>query len=170
MDESASTFLEDDETGFDAFYSATNRLLLRQVYAMCGDMDEAQDCIQEAYLRAWQRWPRISNYEDPAGWVRQVALRLAVNRWHRSRNALRAWSRHGPATEVADIGAEGMLLVEALRRLPVAQREALVLYHLADMSVDQIAAQVRAPLGTVKARLARGRIRLAQLLSEEASG
>jgi len=170
VDDSTSMFLEDDNTGFDAFYTATNRLLLRQVYAMSGDMDEAQDCIQEAYLRAWQRWPRISNYEDPAGWVRQVAFRLAVNRWHRSRNALRAWARHGPAAEVAEIGAEAMLLVQALRRLPIAQREALVMYHLADMSVDQIADQVHVPPGTVKARLARGRTRLAELLSEEVGG
>jgi RNA polymerase sigma-70 factor (ECF subfamily) len=170
MDEGTPVVLDDDGSGFDAFYEATARPLLGQLYAMCGDMGEAQDCLQEAYLRAWQRWSRVSTYENPAGWVRQVAWRLAVTRWHRARNAVRAWGRHGPSPAVAEPSPDGPALVEALRTLPVAQREAIVLHHLAGMSVDDIAAQGRVPVGTVKARLARGRARLALILSEEVTG
>ncbi len=112
MGDGGSMFIDDDDSGFDAFYGSTCRPLLGQLYAMCGDMDEAQDCLQEAYLRAWQRWPRISTYEDPAGWVRQVAWRLAINRWHRARNAVRAWVRHGPAPAVAETSPDGLLLAE----------------------------------------------------------
>src|SRR5688572_19943342 len=41
---------------FDAFYAATAAALVRQVFAVTGDLAEAQDCVQEAYARAWQRW------------------------------------------------------------------------------------------------------------------
>ncbi len=167
--EGGSVYLEDTDAGFDAFYAATSRTLLGQLYAMCGDMGEAQDCLQEAYLRAWQRWPRLATYGDPAAWVRQVAWRLAVNRWHRALNAVRAWGRHGPQPPVGETTPDGMVLVEALRRLPAGQREALVLHHLVGLSVDEIATQLHVPSGTVKARLSRGRERLAALLGEEAA-
>jgi RNA polymerase sigma-70 factor (ECF subfamily) len=61
-------------------------------------------------------------------------------------------------------------LARALQALPADQRRAIVLYHLCDLSVAEVAAEVNAPTGTVKARLSRGRAALATLLgdSEEA--
>lgn len=61
---------------------------------------------------------------------------------------------------------DGLALVSALQKIPEAQREAIVLYHLAGLSIDEIAQQLGAPIGTVKARLARGRKALAPLVSE----
>jgi RNA polymerase sigma-70 factor, ECF subfamily len=59
--------------------------------------------------------------------------------------------------------------VEALRKVPAEQRRALVLYHLCDLTVDQIASETGARTGTVKARLARGRATLRLHLSETAT-
>ena len=159
---------EPDAAGLDAFYASTSRTLLGQLYAMCGDLSEAQECLQEAYLRAWQRWPKLAGYDDPAAWVRRVAWRLSVNRWHRARNAVRAWTRRG-VPQVAEPSPDRAMLARALRTLPPAQREAIVLHHLMGMTVEQIAEHVGAPTGTVKARLARGRASLATQLSEEGS-
>ena len=47
------------------------------------DGEQAQDALQEAYVRAWQRWDRVSAYEDPEGWVRTVAYRQCVSVWRR---------------------------------------------------------------------------------------
>ena len=58
-------------------------------------------------------------------------------------------------------------MIEALRRLPEAQREAVALHHLADLPVAEIAELLGVPEGTVKSRLMRGREALAALLSEE---
>ena len=63
-------------------------------------------------------------------------------------------------------GPDHVAFVEALRRVPAEQRRALVLYHLADLTVEQIAAETGARPGTVKARLARGRAALAPHLRE----
>ena len=56
-----------------------------------------------------------------------------------------------------------------MRQFPTEQREAIALFHLCDLSVEQVAEAVGAPVGTVKARLSRGRAALAILLEPEAS-
>jgi RNA polymerase sigma-70 factor (ECF subfamily) len=61
-------------------------------------------------------------------------------------------------------------LVAALKKLPEAQRQAIVLHHIADLPVHQVAAEVGVPTGTIKARLSRGRTALAALLADEAPG
>ena len=60
-----------------------------------------------------------------------------------------------------------MALVAALKQLPEAQRQALVLHHIADLPVHAVAAEVGVPEGTIKARLSRGRAALAALLTDE---
>ena len=61
-------------------------------------------------------------------------------------------------------------LIAALQRLPLPQREALVLHHCLDLPVEAVAAQTGVRVGTVKSRLARGREQLAALLGTEAPG
>jgi RNA polymerase sigma-70 factor (ECF subfamily) len=151
---------------FDAFYAATAPSLVRQVHAFTGDLAEAQDCVQEAYARAWQRWSRISEYDVPAAWVRQVACRLATSRFRRAAVGRGLLPR---TTHVPELDPSRVALVAALRQLPEAQRLALVLHHVADLSVEEVAAETGAPVGTVKARLSRGRAALAVLLAEEPS-
>ena len=68
---------------FDGFYRDTSRRLLRYAYGLSGDPAEAQDLVQEAYARAWQRWRRLSGYEDPEAWPRLVVNRLSTDRWRR---------------------------------------------------------------------------------------
>ncbi len=133
---------------------------------MTGDLLLAQDCVQEASSRAWQRWSDVGEYEQPAAWVRQVAYRLAVSRLRRAKVGVGLLRRSGPPPDVAAASPDHVALVAALRRLPEAQRRALVLHHLCDLAVDQVAAETGAPIGTVKARLSRGRAALAVLLSD----
>jgi RNA polymerase sigma-70 factor (ECF subfamily) len=157
----------DTARDFDAFYAASASRVLHAVYAMTGDRAEAQDCVQEAYERAWQRWGTVRAYADPEAWVRTVARRIAVSRWRKTRNAVTAWRRHGPPPDASPPGVEHVLLVRALRELPDAQRHALVLHYLAGLSVEEVAVETGAPSGTVKARLHRGRAALALLLAGE---
>ncbi|MGC4760668.1 SigE family RNA polymerase sigma factor [Micromonospora trifolii] len=154
----------DRDDGFEEFYRASRHRVVTVLYALSGDLHEAQDAAQEAYVRAWQRWQRIREYEDPEAWVRVVSHRLLRNRWRKIRNGMTAHRRHGPATPAGPPSENTVALVAALRRLPLEQRESIVLYHLADLSVTDIATQIGVPVGTVKARLARGRQAMAPLL------
>ena len=154
------------EEDFDAFYSATSRRLVGQLFAMTGDLSEAEDAVQEAYTRAWQRWPTISAYEEPEAWIRTVAYRISVNSWRKARNRLNAHSRANRHGGQSELSPDLVALVSALRKIPEAQRRVVVLYHLVDLTIEQIAHETGAPTGTVKARLARGRKALAPLVSE----
>ena len=152
------------EESFDEFYRTSLHRVGTFLYAMCGDLAEAQDAAQEAYVRAWQRWSVISAYEDPEGWVRMVGLRLCRNRWRKTRNRVAAYRRHGAESVVEPPGDDTVALVTALRRLPAGDRQAVVMHHLLDLPVADVAAQTGVPVNTVKTRLVRGRRTLAALL------
>ncbi|WP_458270772.1 SigE family RNA polymerase sigma factor [Streptacidiphilus sp. PAMC 29251] len=157
---------ERDES-FDGFYAATYRRTVGQVFAMTGSLAEAEDCVQEAYARAWQRWQRVCGYADPQAWVRTVAYRISVSSWRKAVNRLTAHRRSRPDPELPGLGPDHLALVAALRQISPEQRQAIVLHHLVGLSVEEVAEQTGAPAGTVKARLARGRKALAPHLSEE---
>lgn len=165
VDERSDTAVE-----FDVFFSSRGPTLVRQLHAMTGDLTLAQDCVQEACARAWQRWSVVSRYDDPAAWVRQVAWRLAISRLRRVRVGIGLLRRHGPPPDEPELSPDRVALLAALRELPEAQRRAIVLHHLCDLSVEQVAAETEAPVGTVKARLSRGRAALAALLTDPVEG
>ena len=155
-----------DEHEFDDFYTSSFGRITGQLYAMIGDRDEAQECVQEAFVRAWSHRKALARADHPEAWVRTTAYRLAVSRWRRVKLARRPADRAlSPAVQTEAADESRVALVAALRRLPENQRQALVLHHLCDLSVQAVADEVGVPEGTVKARLSRGRVALAALLS-----
>jgi len=151
---------------FGAFYSAAARRVVRHSYALTGSLADAQDITQEAFARAWQRWASVSQCDSPEAWVRKVATNLAASRWRRDR-AARAVVRELAGEQVtSEISPNTVALVAGLRTLPERQRVVLVLHYLADLSVDQIAADLGCPAGSVKAWLSRGRTALAAAMAE----
>lgn len=96
-----------------------------------------------------------------------IAYRLAVSRWRKGRNALIAWARQPPGSATDPPGIDHLAILAALRRIPEAQRRAIVLYHLCDLSTEQVAAETGVPVGTVKARLSRGRAAMKQHLTTD---
>ncbi|GAA1899364.1 SigE family RNA polymerase sigma factor [Asanoa iriomotensis] len=150
---------------FDEFYQGSRRRLLGYVFLLTGDLTEAQDVVQEAYMRAWQHWSTIEGYDDPESWLRTVANRIAISRWRRIRGRARAYLRHGAADPVPAPSLNTVAVVAALRRLPEEQRVAIAMHYLLGMPVMDIARETGVPLGTVKARLHRGRAALTALLA-----
>jgi RNA polymerase sigma-70 factor, ECF subfamily len=153
---------------FTDFYAASFRRLVGQLYAMTGNHAEAQDAVQEAFIRAWAHRRRLERSGAPEAWVRATAWRIAVSRWQRARLGRALMRSSLPASPVDGPGPDRVALIEGLRQVPAEQRRALVLYHVCDQSVAQIAAETGVPVGTVKARLARGRAALAPHLRDTA--
>ena len=150
---------------FDRFYRESAHRVIHLVYASTGDLTLAQDCTQEAYARAWQRWSQVSQAEDPLAWVRTVALRLAISQWRKETN--RGVSHRQLAlvrTQTAAVNEDRAYVVAALRALSPQHREVLALHYLLDMSIAAIADELGAPIGTLKARLHHGRKALAETL------
>ena len=98
--------------------------------------------------------------------MRRVALNLAADRSRKLRRQARALVRLGPPPQVPAASAEAVALLEALRTLPMRQRQAIVLHHLVDLSVEEVAATLGTRPGAVKGLLARGRRALANQLSD----
>jgi RNA polymerase sigma-70 factor (ECF subfamily) len=150
-------------------YQAYYRRLVATLYGLTGDHSEAQDLVQEAYARALAR-PRVFlDVADPEAWLRTVAVNLARTRWRRRRllDTMVRTGRIAPSPEsVPAITADRVLLISALQKLSRPTRETIVLHHLADMSVHEVAEQLGVPVGTVKARLSRGRALLANLIGD----
>lgn len=149
---------------FDEFYAASYHALAIQLYAYLGDLHEAQDLVQEAYFRAYLRWKRIGDYEEPAMWVRTVAWNLATSRLRRIATAHRHWRamrethEEGPSPDRVDV-------VRALAKIPAPQRKAVVLRYMAGMTVGEIAALEKVPEGTVKSWLHQARAALGRHLA-----
>jgi RNA polymerase sigma-70 factor (ECF subfamily) len=156
-----------DPAAFDTFYSAAFPRLVGQVYAMCGDLTEAQDCVQEAFIRAWDHRRQLDSAQSPEAWVRTVAWRLAVSRWRKVRRALAPPDRSRLPVAPPEPGIDHTALTTALKQIPAEQRRAIVLHHLCDLSVAEVAIETNAPEGTVKARLSRGRAALSALLRDD---
>ena len=157
-----------DDVEFDRFYAGTAARLVGQLHAMTGDRAEAQDCVQEAFVRAWARRRRLDPDQNPEAWVRTTAYRISVSRWRRATSGVRAHRRHGPAPDLPgadEPSRERDAVVAALRRINPQQRQVIVLHYLCDLPVDQIASETGIPVSTVKTRLFRGRQALAPLLA-----
>jgi RNA polymerase sigma-70 factor, ECF subfamily len=149
---------------FDAFYAASYSRLVGQLFVVLGDLNEAEDVVQEAFTRAAARWPRVRAYEAPEAWVRRVALNQAFTVLRRAKRQLRLLGRLGPPLEAAEMPSDVVDVLAAMRRLPATQREVLVLHYLVEFSLDEVARHLRIPGGTAKSRLARGRRALARAL------
>jgi RNA polymerase sigma-70 factor (ECF subfamily) len=148
----------------DDLYAASYRKLVAQLYAVTGNRQEAEDVVQEAFMRAIGRWNTIREYDSPEAWLRTVALNLARSRWRRAKRGAAALVKHGVPAPEPELSPDHVALMAAMRGLPEPQREALVLHHFVGLSVDEVARSVGAPSGTIKARLSRGRAALALVL------
>ncbi len=145
---------------FDASY----RKLVVQLYGVTGSFDEAEDLVQEAFVRAAASGRRFLRVDNPEAWLRTTAVNAHRSRWRKLRNGRRAQQRVLPPSDPAGL-EEHLALVAALRALPEDQRVVIALHHLADLSVAQVADELGVPVGTVKSRLKRGRDALALQLT-----
>ena len=159
-----------DTSEFDEFYLASAERVVSHLCMVTGSRTEAEDAVAEAYMRAWQRWQTVREADSPEAWVRRVSSQIAVSSWRKTVNRLRAHRRAAVDTGIPGLSADRVAVMRALQALSANQRRAIVLYHLADLSVAEIAAEMGAPAGTIKAHLARGRKVMADLLSDTAYG
>ena len=112
--------MRESPNDFGEFYLASYRRLLRQVFAVTGDLAEAEDLLQEAFARASSRWAAIRGYDNPEAWVRRVALNLAGMAAKRLRRRALALMRLGPPPVVPALSPDALDLHLALRSLPMA--------------------------------------------------
>jgi RNA polymerase sigma-70 factor (ECF subfamily) len=150
---------------FEQFYAATQQRVIRLLCAVTGDVQEAQDYAQEAYVRAAVRWSRVRVLDSPEAWVRRVGMNLAYDGRRRLLVRRASETRQRLAEHVAGPQESSLDVVRAVRRLARAQQEVVLLHYLLDLSVADVARELGRPENTVKTQLLRARAALAELLT-----
>lgn len=150
----------------DELYDASYRRLVVQLYAVCGDLADAEDAVQEAFVTALRKRGDLARVSNPEAWVRTVALNRLRGGWRHAAVVRRYQGRVPGPQGAVEVGPEHVAIVTALAEVDEEQRHVVVLHYLADLSVADIAAELGVPEGTVKSRLSRARTKLAHLLDE----
>ncbi|MDN5858973.1 MAG: hypothetical protein L0H84_10145 [Pseudonocardia sp.] len=165
IDQDASTgALAQLRIDFGAHLEANYQRLVAQVYAITLDPGEAHEVVQEAYSRAWRSWAAISRTADPTAWVRSVAVRSTMRSWRRLFSAVGLGGRR----HVADgVDPRTKALLTALGRLKPTERRAVVLYHMAGVSVAEIAAVEQVDPEIIESRLGPARHVVVEGLADE---
>lgn len=149
---------------FDALFQQHYERLVRALTVVAGDRVLAEDAVQEAFVKAHLKWRKIGRYDDPAGWVRRVALNRLRDEHRRGVRKLEALGRLRRRTDVAtdtpEIDEFGRLLAE----LPRQQRATTALFYVDELPIDEIATALGISRGTVKSHLHDARRRLRPLL------
>lgn len=149
----------------DVFRVAYPRLVA-SLYAFTGDLAEAQDAVQEAFVRAVPRESRVMAAQSPEAYLCTMARNVARRRWTRAFRLRQRIEQAGITERDLSPSPDRVAVIQALGELPQTQREALVRYHFGDQSVEDIANALGTSRNTVKSWLARGRTTLAALLDE----
>ena len=142
---------------FEEVYRAHFRSLSGYCAALLGDDQLGVDCAQEAFTRLFGRFRTV---REPRAWLFLVATNLVRDEWKaraRQRDAVEALRTD--VSRARQVEGDGALL-DAVRRLPAALCEVVVLHYFADLPLDEVARLTRRPLGTVKRRLHDARNRL----------
>jgi len=157
-----------EQTWFAELYDRCYEGLVLTAYAMTNDLGAAEEITQEAFAVAYGRQGRVRRADSPEAWLRTVVMNLARRRFRRratlDRILRRQQAEPPPRTPPPD---EHLDLHAAIDRLGQEHRTVVVLHYLADMPVDEVAALLGVPVGTVKSRLARARAALADRLRME---
>jgi RNA polymerase sigma factor (sigma-70 family) len=157
---------------FEDFMRRERKPVVGLLYGLSRDWYAAEDLAQNAFAAAQRHWPRVSRLDKPGAWLRRVAI-----------NGLRRWQRRGLLEaealaqkflmrydEQVELPTEHAELWDAVRRLPRAQLEVIVLHYKSDLAVSEIAEILRIRDGTVKSRLHYARKALAKWLGDDAKG
>ena len=150
-------------------YELYSARLVAQAYALTGDYAEAQDVVHEAFARALSRPARFAAVAEVEAWLRTVVLNVFRSRYRRRMvfdKLVRLGRVDRAPADLPGISTDRLVLVDALQRLPRGTREAVVLHHLADLPVTEVAELLQVSVSAVKTRLVRGRAALAQLLDD----
>lgn len=142
----------------ERIYREHGEHMLRTLLAFSGDPEVAREAVAEALAQALRRGPAL---RDPLAWTWRAAFRIARGELKRRRIV-------GPPAlqRPYEIPEPAVELVAALRSLSPSQRAAIVLHHVADRPVREVAAILGTSQAAVRVHLSRGRRRLRELLEE----
>jgi RNA polymerase sigma-70 factor (ECF subfamily) len=158
----------DEPFTFDAFFEANRRRLFGAFCLITGNRHEAEEIVQDAFLKMWERWDRVAAVEDPTGFLFTTAMNVFRNRARRAALAVRKIV--SPALRADDLARveDRDELVRMLSALTPRQRAALLLTDYLGFASDEAAAILGIEASTVRALSTKGRTSVRQMRKESA--
>jgi len=147
-------------------YDRHNRLVYRTALAICNDQEAASDLLQDAFLRLYRFAGRVDPERPLEPWLYRVTANLSYSwvkrqhRWTRPLEEIAEWfsgGRKQSPQNIVEMDEESNRIQQAIASLPLPQRAVVALYYINDLSLQEIAAILEIPEGTVKSRLHYGR-------------
>src|SRR3954468_6219910 len=90
----------DEQASFEDFFGAEHARLFGALTLVTGDRFEAEEIMQDAFLRVWERWSRVSVMDEPGGFLFRTAMNVFRNRYRRAALALRRVASLAPTEDV----------------------------------------------------------------------
>lgn len=167
-----------DRASFAEFYDRHSTLMFSVACRILKDSNEAQDVLQEAFLQVWEKAARFDpKLGKASSWAAILVRNKAVDRIRSSQRRVRlaeeAGAEQAAMANVDDTANESIyghekanLIQSAIVQLPAEQRQAIELAYFSGLTQDEISKKLSQPLGTVKARIRRGLLKLRDRLEE----
>jgi RNA polymerase sigma factor (sigma-70 family) len=153
-----------DRAGFEAFYAGHLSRVVRACDLVLLDRGDAEDVAAEAFSRLWSHWGQIRGDDHAGGYVFKTAMRLcSKRRRHLAREIVGAVPERNRATDPET----RVSVIDALRSLPLRQRQSVVLRDWAGFETSEVARMLGMKESTVRVHLARGRAALRDALMVE---
>jgi len=168
-----------DQSAFSALYDRLSRPLYSLALRMLGDAGDAQDALQDVFLQIWSRAATYNPEQSTVfSWTVLLTRSRVIDRLRARKRRLRIVdsatgdedadvadaSTMESAADTADKNDEAARVRSVLNNLPAEQREAIELAFFGDLTHHEIAARLGEPLGTIKARIRRGLLKLRERL------
>jgi RNA polymerase sigma-70 factor (ECF subfamily) len=170
-----------DQRAFSQLYDRLSGPLYSLAVRMLGDATEAQDALQDVFLQIWRRAPSYdADQSSVFSWAMLMTRSRVIDRLRARGRRLRVVSSMDDVNEnagsvdasVAEIAAdtadrneEALRVRSNLNKLPADQRQAIELAFFNDLTHHEIAARLNQPLGTIKARIRRGLLKLRERIA-----
>jgi RNA polymerase sigma-70 factor, ECF subfamily len=142
---------------FETFYDDESRLLFRRLWLMTGNRSEAEELMQDAFLRVWERWDRVGPMDDPVGYLYRTAMNLFRKRYRRAMLAIRQSIGLVPSQDDFADADDRQTVRRVLSTLPPRQRAALVLTEMLGFSPKEAGRALGVQASTVRSLSHQGR-------------
>jgi RNA polymerase sigma-70 factor (ECF subfamily) len=152
-------------SSFEDFFEEESPSLFRRLCLVTGNRQEAEDVMQDAFLRLYERWDRVGELEDPTGYLYRTAFNVFRRRSRRAAMAVRRMLGIAPSIDEFAAADAKHMVSQALARLTKRQRAALVLTEILGYSSEAAGSILGVQAVTVRALASQGRATMRQVLA-----
>lgn len=170
--ERARAFAANDQeevatASFEAFFVEHQGDLYAALWLITRDRAEAEEIMQDAFLKLWERWDRVRTLDDPEGYLYRTSMNVFRSRRRRAAMAIRHLVRPTPPDDLLDAVERREILVQAMSQLTPRERAAVVLTDVLGFTSDEAGRSLGIKGATVRVLAARGRGRMEQEVTDD---